>query len=154
MRIAFARLNSNALMPRRATLGSVGVDLPACLGPSLSVTLPPGQRELIPTGLQIQLSEGFEAQVRPRSGLALSHGITVLNSPGTIDPDYLGQIHVLLINLGSDPFTVTHGDWIAQIVVAPIMMLDPIEVAMVDPKRTERGTGGFGSTGLAESAAQ
>lgn len=154
MRIAFARLNPNAVIPSRGTVGSAGVDLPACLGYGVTMTIRPGQRELVPTGLQIQLSDGFEAQVRPRSGLALNHGITVLNSPGTIDPDYLGEIRVLLINLGSDDFTFKHGDGIAQLVVAPVMLLDPIEVAMVDPKRTGRGDGGFGSTGLAQSAAQ
>ena len=102
---------------------------------------------MIPTGLVIALPDGFEAQVRPRSGLAAKHGITVLNSPGTVDADYRGEINVLLVNLGSEPFTIRRGERIAQMVIAPVTRAVLSEVASLD--ETERGAGGFGSTGTA-----
>lgn len=146
MQVPFAKLSSLAKLPTRGTPGSAGLDLHAAIGYGVEITLKPFERSLIPTGLQIQLPEGFEAQIRPRSGLALHHGITVLNSPSTIDADYLGAIFVLLINLGSEPFVVKQGDAIAQLVVAPVMMGEAVEASLVDPKRTTRGEGGFGST--------
>ena len=109
------------------------------------VTINPGERKLIPTGLRIALPQGYEAQVRPRSGLALKHGVTVLNSPGTIDADYRGEVGVILINLGQDPFEIKHGDRIAQMVVAPYARVSWNPVDSLD--ETQRGEGGFGHTG-------
>jgi dUTP pyrophosphatase len=110
------------------------------------VVIEPLRRALVPTGLAIQLEPGFEAQVRPRSGLAFRHGVTVLNAPGTIDADYRGEVQVLLVNLGQEPFTVTRGMRIAQLVVAPVTGVEPVEVEEIDG--TARSAGGFGSTGL------
>ena len=128
-------------LPEYATPASAGVDLRASGG----CVIPPGGRALVPTGLRIALPEGYEAQVRPRSGLALKHGITLPNSPGTIDADYRGEIGVILMNLGSEPFTVEPGDRIAQMVVAPVARVVWREAEALDA--TERGEGGFGSTG-------
>ena len=128
-------------MPAYATQGSAGVDLRA----SEPCVIPPGGRALVPTGLHIALPEGYEAQVRPRSGLALKHGVTLLNSPGTIDSDYRGEIGVILINLGQEPFSIQPGDRIAQMVFAPVTRGVWDEVETLD--ETERGAGGFGSTG-------
>ncbi len=130
-------------LPEYQTPHSAGMDLRAAI--SESVTIEPGQRGLISTGLRIALPVGYEAQVRPRSGLAIERGITVLNSPGTIDADYRGTIKVVLINLGTEPFTVNYGDRIAQLVIAPISRAQWAAVAEVD--HTARGPGGFGSTG-------
>lgn len=130
-------------LPAYATAHAAGVDLLAAI--DKDVVLPPGGRALIPTGLAIALPEGYEAQVRPRSGLALKHGITLPNSPGTIDADYRGEVGVILANLGSEPFTVTRGMRIAQMVVAPVTTLTWREVEKLP--ETARGTGGFGSTG-------
>lgn len=132
-------------LPRYATPDSAGLDLLAAVGEPLS--LAPGQRRLVPTGLAIALPGGYEAQVRPRSGLALKHGVTVLNAPGTIDADYRGEVGVILINLGDAPFVVRRGDRIAQLVVAPVSraVWRPAE----DLESTARGAGGFGSTGVA-----
>jgi dUTP pyrophosphatase len=105
----------------------------------------PGQRALVPTGLMIAVPPGFEAQVRPRSGLALKHGVTVLNSPGTVDADYRGEVSVLLINHGDEPFTIRRGERIAQLVIAAVCQANLTEVASLSP--TDRGSGGFGSTG-------
>ncbi|MEO8590598.1 MAG: dUTP diphosphatase [Flavobacteriales bacterium] len=130
-------------LPHYATEHSAGMDLRANLeGP---VVLQPGQRALIPTGLFLELPEGTEAQVRPRSGLAFKHGITVLNAPGTIDADYRGEVGVLLINLGQEPFTVADGERIAQLVVARYVRITLEESP--DLRATERGAGGFGHTG-------
>ena len=107
--------------------------------------LPPGGRAMVPTGFAIALPEGYEAQVRPRSGLAAKHGVTVLNSPGTVDADYRGEVKVILINHGSDPYTVRRGDRIAQLVVAAVCAVELRELETLD--ETERGTGGHGSTG-------
>lgn len=128
-------------LPAYATQGSAGVDLRA----SEPCVIPPGGRALVPTGLRIALPEGYEAQVRPRSGLALKHGVTLLNSPGTIDSDYRGEIGVILINLGQEPFSIQPGDRIAQMVFAPVTRGVWDEVETLD--ETERGAGGFGSTG-------
>jgi dUTP pyrophosphatase len=122
------------------------MDLVAANPADAPIVLQPMQRILVPTGLVFQLEPGFEAQVRPRSGLALKHGVTVLNAPGTIDADYRGEVQVLLVNLGSEPFTIARGMRIAQMVVAPVTMVEPIEVGQVD--ETGRAAGGFGSTGL------
>lgn len=112
------------------------------------VTLNPGERKLIPTGLYIELPEDCEAQIRPRSGLAFKHGITVLNSPGTIDPDYRGEIKVLLVNLSDEPFVIEHGERIAQMVVARFVQVQLQAVESIDQlSSTERGAGGFGHSG-------
>lgn len=128
-------------LPEYATPASAGVDLRA----SEARVIPPGGRALVPTGLRIALPEGYEAQIRPRSGLALRHGVTLPNSPGTIDADYRGEIGVILMNLGQEPFIVEPGDRIAQMVVAPVARVAWSEAEALDA--TERGEGGFGSTG-------
>ncbi len=128
-------------LPEYATPASAGVDLRASEG----CVIPSGGRALVPTGLRIALPEGYEAQVRPRSGLALEHGVTLPNSPGTIDADYRGEIGVILMNLGQEPFVVEPGDRIAQMIVAPVTRVAWSEAEELDA--TERGEGGFGSTG-------
>jgi dUTP pyrophosphatase len=135
---------SNNPLPSYATVSSSGMDLRASL--SHSINIYPGERVLVPTGIYIQLPEGYEAQVRPRSGLALKHGITVLNSPGTVDADYRGEIRVLLVNLGNYMFTVNEGDRIAQIVFAKYEKGEFVEVDRLDG--TERADGSFGHTGI------
>ena len=129
--------------PEPATAGSAGVDLSAAV--SGDVVLGPGERVLVPTGFAIELPEGYEAQVRPRSGLALRHGITLPNAPGTIDADYRGEIKVILMNLGEAAFTVERGERIAQLVVAPVSRVVWAEVSELG--ETQRGDGGFGHTG-------
>lgn len=131
-------------LPAYETGQSAGVDLRAALGDALE--LAPGERALIPTGLAIALPKGFEAQVRPRSGLAIKNGVTVLNTPGTVDADYRGEIGVILINLGQEPFLVERGMRIAQLVIAKHEQADWLIVEDLD--ETERGSGGFGSTGV------
>ncbi len=131
-------------LPQYQTALSAGMDLYANL--TESITLKSLERKLIPTGLFMELPEGFEAQVRPRSGLALKNGISVLNSPGTIDADYRGEIGVILVNLSSDDFTINNGDRIAQIVIAKHSIAEWQEVTEIN--ETERGAGGFGSTQL------
>jgi dUTP pyrophosphatase len=133
-------------LPRYETAGAAGMDLVAANRSDVPIVLDPLARALVPTGLVFQLEPGFEAQVRPRSGLAFRHGVTVLNAPGTVDADYRGEVQVLLVNLGSEPFTVTRGMRIAQLVVAPVLQVEPVEVEAVD--ETRRAAGGFGSTGL------
>jgi len=133
-------------LPRYETAGAAGMDLIAANPEDAPVVLAPMERTLVPTGLIIQLEQGYEAQVRPRSGLAFKHGVTVLNAPGTIDADYRGEVQVLLVNLGMEPFTITRGMRIAQMVVAPVIQVETVEVAAVD--HTARAAGGFGSTGL------
>jgi dUTP pyrophosphatase len=128
-------------LPSYATSGSAGMDLRA----AEAVTLKSGARALVATGIAIALPENFEAQVRPRSGLAVKHGVTVLNSPGTIDADYRGEIKVPLINHGHEEFMIARGDRIAQIVVAPVARANLVEVDVLD--ETTRGNGGFGSSG-------
>lgn len=133
----------NLPLPSYATAGSAGVDLAAAVEAAL--VLPPGERVAVPTGIALALPEGWEGQVRPRSGLALKHGITVLNSPGTIDADYRGEIRVILANLGNVPVTIARGERIAQLVIAPVSRAAWQVVA--DLPQTHRGAGGFGSTG-------
>jgi dUTP pyrophosphatase len=133
-------------LPRYETAGAAGMDLIAANPADAPIILHPSARALIPTGLVLQLEPGLEAQVRPRSGLAFKHGVTVLNAPGTIDADYRGEVQVLLVNLGSEPFTVTRGMRIAQMIVAPVIQVEPVEVEQVD--ETRRAADGFGSTGL------
>lgn len=134
---------SDLPLPAYATPESAGCDLTAAI--EADVVLKPGKRTLVPAGIKINLPDGFEAQVRPRSGLALKHGITVLNSPGTIDSDYRGEIGVVLINHGEESFTITRGLRIAQMVIAPITFAEWQEVPELE--ETARGEGGFGSTG-------
>ena len=135
-------------LPRYETPGAAGMDLIAANPETAPVVLAPMERRLVPTGLVIQLEQGFEAQVRPRSGLAFKHGVTVLNAPGTIDADYRGEVQVLLVNLGQEPFTITRGMRIAQMIVAPVTTVELVEVGAVD--ETTRAAGGFGSTGLGQ----
>lgn len=145
--VRFQRLRSDAQVPRYATEGAAGLDLCAALDEPLS--LAPGQRAAVPTGLAIELPPGTEGQVRPRSGLAFRHGVTVLNAPGTIDEDYRGEVRVLLINHGDEPFRVEPGDRIAQLVVAPVQRVTLTEVGESEGlSASARGAGGFGSTGV------
>ena len=135
-------------MPRQQTGGAAGMDLRACLADdqrSSGLILPPLGRALVPTGLALAIPQGWEGQVRPRSGLAARHGITVLNAPGTIDSDYRGEVSVLLINLGAENHAIRHGDRIAQLIIAPHAMVDLEPADTLDD--TRRGSGGFGSTG-------
>ena len=135
--------SQGAVIPQYKTSGAAGADICALL--SESVTIKKGCRAMIPTGLFFSIPEGFEIQVRPRSGLAAKNGVTVLNTPGTIDSDYRGEVKVILVNLGDEDFTVNNGDRIAQIVVAPVTIGVFEQVSSLD--ETERGAGGFGSTG-------
>jgi len=132
-------------LPSYQSALAAGLDLMAAVPADAPLSLAPGGRALIPAGIAIALPEGFEAQVRPRSGLAVRHGLTVLNSPGTIDADYRGEVQVLLVNLGSESVTVTRGMRIAQLVIAAVARAQLREAASLD--ETSRGTGGFGSTG-------
>jgi dUTP pyrophosphatase len=142
MKIPVINRSDNPL-PSYKTLSSAGMDLHADLPES--VVLHPMQRMMVPTGLFIAIPDGFDAQVRPRSGLAANHGVTVLNTPGTIDADYRGEVRVILINLSDSPFTIAPGDRIAQMVIAPHARAEWMVVDALDD--TERGAGGFGSTG-------
>jgi len=132
-------------LPTYETAGSAGMDLRAAVPEAAPLTLAPGARALVPTGLSIGLPLGYEAQVRPRSGLALKHGVTCLNSPGTIDSDYRGEVGVILINHGQEPFVIKRGERIAQMIISPVVQSSWIEVETLD--ETARGAGGFGSTG-------
>ncbi len=132
-------------LPAYQTEFSAGVDLRAALGENVTLVIEPGARELVPTGLAIALPPGYEAQVRPRSGLALKNGVTVLNAPGTIDADYRGEIGVILINHGDAPFEIVRGSRIAQLIVAPVARAQFAEAETLGD--TARGSGGFGSTG-------
>ncbi|OGN41908.1 MAG: deoxyuridine 5'-triphosphate nucleotidohydrolase [Caulobacterales bacterium RIFCSPHIGHO2_01_FULL_70_19] len=132
-------------LPAYETTGSAGMDLRAAVADEAPLTLHPGARVLVPTGLKIALEPGFEAQVRPRSGLALKHGVTCLNSPGTIDSDYRGEVGVILVNHGQEPFVVRRGERIAQMVIARHEQAAMVELESLD--ETARGAGGFGSTG-------
>lgn len=145
IRVAVSRLPHGAdlPLPGYATEHSAGMDLYAALAGDL--TLAPMERALVPTGLAIALPDGFEAQVRPRSGLAAKNGVTVLNSPGTVDADYRGEVKVILVNLSQEPFTVSRGMRIAQMIVAPVTRVAWDELETLE--ETSRGTGGFGSTG-------
>jgi dUTP pyrophosphatase len=132
-------------LPRHHSALAAGLDLLAAVAADAPIELAAGARALVPCGFAMALPAGHEAQIRPRSGLAARHGVTVLNSPGTIDADYRGEVQVLLINLGSDPFVVTRGMRVAQLVVAPVRAVRLVEVERLDA--TERGGGGLGSTG-------
>jgi dUTP pyrophosphatase len=145
--IALTRLpHSDGLpLPHYQSALAAGLDLIAAVSADAPIVIAPGERALVPIGIAIALPPGFEAQVRPRSGLALRHGVTVLNSPGTIDADYRGEIQVILVNLGRDSFTVERGARVAQLVIAATMQVTICEVASLD--ETTRGVRGFGSTG-------
>jgi dUTP pyrophosphatase len=132
-------------LPQYQTPHSAGMDLAAAIAPDARLKLKPGERAVVPTGLALSLAPGFEAQVRPRSGLAFKHGITCLNTPGTIDADYRGEIKVLLINHGQEEFVIRRGERIAQMIVAPVTQAQWRLVE--DLNETPRGEGGFGSTG-------
>ena len=132
-------------LPAYQTADAAGLDLVAAVPADAPVTLAPGARALIPTGLALALPPGFEAQIRPRSGLALKHGVTLLNSPGTIDADYRGEVGIIMINLGAEPFVIRRGERIAQMVVAPVVQVALVLADELDA--TTRNAGGFGSTG-------
>lgn len=136
--------SENLPLPRYMTPHAAGMDLYAALTDDIILT--PGERALVPAGIAIALSEGYEAQIRPRSGLAIKHGITLLNAPGTIDADYRGEIKIIMANLGQEPFTIRRGERIAQMVIAPVITgnLSTVE----NLPETERSSGGFGHTGL------
>ena len=141
--------DENIPIPKYATTGSSGADLRANFPESIrnfGKILLPGCRSLIPTGLMMEIPEGHEVQIRPRSGLAIKNGVTVLNSPGTIDSDYRGEVAVILINFGDNEFKISHGDRIAQMVVSPVIQVELKEVDELE--NTARGKGGFGSTGV------
>ena len=146
-RLAIVRLPHAAGLdlPAYETDGAAGLDLRAAVPEDRPLILPPGRRAAVPTGLVLELPDGHEGQVRPRSGLALKHGITCLNTPGTIDSDYRGEVKVILANLGSEPFEVKRGERIAQLVPAPVLRAHFTEVHEL--AETARGSGGFGSTG-------
>ena len=143
IKILIKRLSNKVLIPKYETLGSSGMDIAASIKENIEIN--PGEKSIIPTGLILSIPKGFEVQIRPRSGLAAKKGISVLNTPGTIDADYRGEIKVILINLGKENFIVENGLRIAQMVVCPIVQANFEEVKDLD--KTTRGEGGFGSTG-------
>lgn len=137
-------IGEEEFVPRYSSLYAAGADLKACV--DSPVTIQPGERVLVPTGLKMEIPSGYEAQVRPRSGLAIKHGITLVNTPGTIDSDYRGDVKVIMINLGNEPFVINRGDRIAQMIFAPVITADFLiedELSV-----SQRNTGGFGSTGI------
>lgn len=142
-RVQFRRLRPDAIVPRYMSAGAAGLDL--CAAIDQPIVLAPGASAAVGTGLAMAIPSGFEGQVRPRSGLAKNHQVTVVNAPGTIDSDFRGHCMVLLINLGREPFTISPTDRIAQLVIAPVVQAELVEVEALDD--TERGGGGFGSTG-------
>ncbi|WP_072909270.1 dUTP diphosphatase [Malonomonas rubra] len=144
--VEFKKLHPDAQVPRYMTELAAGLDIQAL--PENMIELAPGERCLVPTGLAVAIPPGFEIQVRPRSGLAIKHGIALVNSPGTIDADYRGEIGIILINHGQDIFTINRGDRIAQLVIAPVCQAELVNVAELS--ETERGAGGFGHTGHKE----
>ncbi len=144
LKVNIVRVNQKAVLPRYATRHAAGMDIAACL--DSPVTLQPSETLLVPTGLALELPEGYEAQLRPRSGLALKNGIMLPNAPATIDADYRGEVRVILVNAGKEPFVVNHGDRIAQMVIA---RYEHVTLQEVDALTcTERGHGGFGHTGV------
>ncbi len=146
MKIQFKKLPhaEDLPLPSYESEYAAGMDIRAAL--EEPITLKPGERKLIPSGLKMSMPQGYEAQMRPRSGLAYRNGITMLNTPGTIDADYRGELKMLAVNLGSESFTINHGDRIAQMVIAPVIQADVREVEVLT--ETKRGDGGFGSTGV------
>ena len=142
MTLRFRKVHPDAVLPSYAHSSDAGMDVRSVA----DMTIAPGKRALVPTGLVMLLPPLYEAQVRPRSGLALKHGVTVLNAPGTVDSGYRGEVGVILVNLGETDFQVRKGDKIAQIVIAPVTQPEIVETAEVD--ETDRGAGGFGSTGV------
>jgi dUTP pyrophosphatase len=132
------------LLPDYATKGAAGADL--CAAMDSDLVIEPGERAVVPTGLVLEIPDGYDGQVRPRSGLAIRHGLTVVNAPGTIDSDYRGELKILMVNLGSEPATIGRGERIAQLVIAPVTRAVFVESAELSP--SERGDGGFGSTGV------
>ncbi len=144
--LTFQRLTATALLPTPAHADDAGMDIAS----DEACTLLPGERRAVATGLKMRLPPGTEGQIRPRSGLALKHGVTVLNAPGTIDAGYRGELRILLVNLGQEPFAITPGMRIAQLVIAPVLRVNVAEGAVSDD--TERGAGGFGSTGLVSAS--
>ena len=147
VKLELKRLDHGRDLPLPAYQSELAAGLDLLAAVQTDIILKPGERTLVPTGLAMALPAGFEAQVRPRSGLAAKHGVTVLNTPGTIDADYRGEVKVILVNLGADSFQVTRGDRIAQMVIAPVLQAQITEVDQLSD--TERGAGGFGSTGQA-----
>lgn len=147
--VGFVRLPHGQGLPLPAyeSAGAAGMDLRAAIAEDRSILILPGRRALVPTGLVLEIPQGMEGQIRPRSGLALKHGITCLNTPGTIDSDYRGEVSVLLVNLGDEDFSVTRGMRVAQIVFAPVVQVAADERPLAGD--TSRGSGGFGSTGTA-----
>lgn len=137
---------SDLPLPSYETKGAAGMDIRVAL--TKVISLEPGERELLPTGLKISIPMGYEIQIRPRSGLAIKHGITMVNSPGTIDSDFRGEIHLIVINHGQQTFTVKHGDRIAQMIVQEVQRAELVQVQEQDLNQTSRGQGGFGSTGV------
>ncbi|AGB69826.1 MULTISPECIES: dUTP diphosphatase [Rhizobium] len=133
-------------LPAYETKGAAGMDLRAAVEEGATLTIAPGKRALVPTGFIFEVPDGFEAQIRPRSGLAFKNGITCLNSPGTVDSDYRGEVKVILANLGDEPFEITRGMRIAQMVIAPVTQVRVAEISEIS--ETARGAGGFGSTGV------
>ncbi len=142
-RVEIVKLRLDAVVPRYMSAAAAGLDLAAAVDES--ATLEPGERRAIGTGLALAIPDGFEGQVRPRSGMALKAGVTVANAPGTIDADYRGELKVILVNLGAEPVRIEPGQRIAQLVIAPVVRADLVEVDELPP--SARGTGGFGSTG-------
>lgn len=155
MKLAIRRLphGEGLPLPYYASAGASGLDLHAALAAGQKLVLEPGARDLVPTGFAICLPQGFEAQLRPRSGLAFEHGVTVLNAPGTIDSDYRGEIKALLVNFGAQPFEILRGMRIAQLVVAAYTRVSLAEIDE-ELEASARGRGGFGSTGVIEGAGQ
>lgn len=150
MKLAIQRL-PHALdlpLPSYATAGAAGLDLCAAVPADAPLRLSPGQRAAVPTGLRVAIPDGFEGQVRARSGRALREGLAMINAPGTIDSDYRGELHVLAINLGTEVIEVRRGERVAQLVIAPVARVELTEVPALDPSETARGAAGFGSTGV------
>lgn len=145
--VKVTKTNSQALIPSYMSTGAAGCDVHACI--SEKTVIMPGERAAVPTGLSVEIPEGFEIQVRPRSGLAFKKGVTVINSPGTIDSDYRGEIKVLVVNLGNEPVEILPQDRIAQLVLQQVNQIQWVEVEKLST--TERGAGGFGSTGVTAS---
>ena len=143
VKVLIKKLDKQAIIPKYETVGSSGLDLSANINSNLIIK--PGEKCLIPTGLAVSIPKGYELQIRPRSGLAIKNSITVLNTPGTIDSDYRGEIKIVLINLGNEDFKVTSGSRIAQMILCPVSIAEIEEIEDLD--KTDRGSGGFGSTG-------